>query len=100
MPEFFEKMDFVKVESGFILLRAKSKTLKIPSKVPKSFFDEDLKKDLEHNVIYDADVHNSTTATLVARDPRNLSCASADWAIWSAFVTGGVIFVKKEMLDE
>jgi len=100
MGEFFTKMDFVKVENGFILLKVKNKILKIPSKVPKYFFDENLRRDLEHPVIYDADIHNKTAATLVARDPRNLSLTSADWAIWSAYITGGAIFVKKEMLGE
>lgn len=100
MPEFFEEMKFDKTENGFILLKAKKRILKIPSKVPKYFFDENLKKDLEHPIVYDADIHDDTIATLVARDPRSLSCTSADWAIWSAYITGGAIFVKKEMLDE
>ena len=100
MSGFFVQMDFVKVENGFILLKANKKILEIPSKVPKYFFDENLKEELKHPVIYDADIQNKTMATLVARDPRNLSLTSADWAIWSAYITGGAIFVKKEMLGE
>jgi len=118
MPGFFVRAEIEAVNDGVIVLKVGKKILQIPSKVHPSLFDPEIKRDLKTNVIRDAgllnkeealtleagvicdaDVFNFEEALLVVRDPRKFFYEEADSVIWTAYFSGGKIFVNEEMLN-